>query len=456
MPGRADPVLLPRDRQNTIMRRRTLVIGAIVTAAVAAGIAVPTLAAATSTSPPGVTEANSRGSGQSVIDWNRELITILGTPGAQPATIHPTRSLAMLQAAEQDAVASVTGQAPALGHSVPAPRDARATAAVDQAAHDVLLGLYPSMKGGIDALLAGELAALPGGRPTTDGENVGATAAREVLTLRSTDGSSATPRPFVAGTLPGDYRLTPPKFAAPAFTNWGSVTPFVLTEPQQFRPDAPPPVTSAAYAAALNETKNLGSSTSTVRSADQTVAGKFWSSVQVWTTWNQVAQQLLGSRHASLAEATAVFSTLDLALADTTIGLYDAKYHWLVWRPVTAIRLGDSAGNPGIVGDPTWNPLTPTAADPSYPGAHSAISEAAATVLTAFFGTHQAITVASVADPGVTRSFASLSAAADEAGLSRIWAGQHTRIDHQSGQTLGRQVADFVLAHRSVHPMSAG
>jgi hypothetical protein len=388
------------------MRTRNLVIGAIAATAVAAGITIPTLATGTSTSPPGVAEANSPGSGQSVVDWNRELITILGTPGAQPAAIHPTRSLAMLQAAEQDAVVSITRQSPTFGHSIPAPHDARPDAAADQAAHDVLLGLYPSMKAGVDALLAGDLAALPGGRPTTDGENVGAGAAREVLKLRSNDGSSATQRPFVAGTLPGDYRLTPPKFAAPMFTNWGSVTPFVLTEAQQFRPDSPPPVTSADYAAALNETKNLGRSTSTLRSADQTVAGKFWSSVKVWTTWNQVAQQLLGGRHASLAEATAVFSTLDVALADTTIGLYDAKYHWLVWRPVTAIRRGDTAGNPGIVGDLRWNPLTPTAADPSSPGAHSAISEAAATVLAAFFGDHQAIAVTSAADPGVTRSFA--------------------------------------------------
>jgi membrane-associated phospholipid phosphatase len=186
------------------------------------------------------------------------------------------------------------------------------------------------------------------------------------------------------------------------------------------------------------------------------VAGRFWSSAPVWNTWNQVTQQLLAGRHASLTQATTVFSTLDLALADTTIAMYDAKYHWLVWRPVTAIRLGNTAGNPAIVGDPTWTPLTPTAADPSYPGAHSSISEAAATVLTAFYGTHQAFSVTSAADPGVTRSFSSLTQAADEAGLSRIWAGQHTPLDHQAGQTLGLQVARFVLGQRWAGQPSAG
>jgi membrane-associated phospholipid phosphatase len=440
------------------MRRTTVALGAVAAAAVAAGIAIPTLATASNSSPapPGIAEASSPGSGQSVIDWNRRLITILGTPGAQPATVHPTRSFAILQAAEHDAVVSITHQSAPYGRPVPAPADARPDAAADQAAHDVLVGLYPSMRTGLDTQLAGELAALPNGQPTTDGERVGAAAAQQLLALRSADGSSAKPPPFVPGTRPGDYRPTPPKFAAPMFSNWGAVTPFALTAPQQFRPGAPPPVTSPTYATALDEVKSLGRDTSTTRTPDETVAGKFWSSAPVWNTWNQVTQQLLAGRHASLTQATTVFSTLDLALADTTIAMYDAKYHWLVWRPVTAIRLGDTAGNPAIVGDPTWTPLTPTAGDPSYPGAHSAISEAAATVLAAFYGTHQTFSVTSAADPGVTRSFSSLAQAADEAGLSRIWAGQHTRLDHQAGQTLGLQVARFVLGQRWAQQPSTG
>jgi membrane-associated phospholipid phosphatase len=173
-----------------------------------------------------------------------------------------------------------------------------------------------------------------------------------------------------------------------------------------------------------------------------------------WPASSGAPQTLVADRHASLAQATGAFAALDLSLADTTIAMYQAKYQYHVWRPVTAIQLGATAGNPGIVGDPTWNPLTPTAADPSYPGAHSALSAAAATALTAFYGDHQAVAITSTADPGVTRNFGSLAAAADEAGLSRIWAGQHTRLDHEAGQQLGRQVAGLVLG--DLHEPSAG
>ena len=150
-----------------------------------------------------------------------------------------------------------------------------------------------------------------------------------------------------------------------------------------------------------------------------------------------------------------MFANLDLAVADATIGLYDAKYHYLVWRPVTAIELGNTIGNPGITGNPTWLPLAVTAADPSYPGAHATISEAAATVLRAFFGNHQQLAVTSDGDPGVIRSFDSFQAAANEATLSRLFAGQHTMIDLVAGQQLGRHAAQFVLSDLGSAPRDA-
>jgi membrane-associated phospholipid phosphatase len=206
-------------------------------------------------------------------------------------------------------------------------------------------------------------------------------------------------------------------------------------------------VTSPAYASALNETKSLGQDSSTTRSPDQTVLAKFWGAAPIWNVWNQIAQNTTLAHQASLEKTAKVFAKLDLALADSTVALYDAKYHYQVWRPVTAIRLGDTANNPDITGDPTWTPLAVTAPDPSYPGAHSDISEAAATVLTAFYGGDQQLVVSSDGMPGVTRSFSSFQGAANEAGLSRIFAGQHTPLDHKAGQKLGRQVAGFVLHH---------
>ncbi len=428
------------------MRKTGRALGLVAIAAVVAGMAAPALAATAGPRPGSRSSvAFMPGSGQSAVDWNRELITILGTPGAQPATIHPTRSFAILQAAEYDAVNSITDAAPPYLFSVPAPGGARPDAAADQAAHDVLTALYPSLKSELDQLLAGELAAIPDTRGKQQGIGVGATVAKLLIGVRSSDGSAATPPPFVAGNQPGNYRPTPPNFPAPVFTNWGSVTPFVLDNGRQFRPAAPPPITSVAYANALNQVESLGQDSSTTRTADQTTLAKFWGAAPIWNVWNEVAQRLAVTRHANLEQTVAVFANLDLALADATIALYDAKYHYLVWRPITAIQLGNTIGNPGITGDPNWNPLAVTAPDPSYPGAHATISQAAATVLSAFYGDHQQLTASSDGDPGVTRSFGSFQAAANEATLSRLLAGQHTMIDLVAGQQLGRRISDFVL-----------
>jgi membrane-associated phospholipid phosphatase len=441
------------------MRRKRRALAVVVTAAAVAAAGLTTTALASSS--PAARSATGRqstvalrpGSGRLVVDWNQELIAIAGSPGAQPATVHPTRSFAILQAAEYDAVTSIIHQDPPYLFSVPAPRDARPDAAADQAAHDVLTALYPSMKTGLDSMLFGELAVIPDSQGKRDGIRVGAAVAERLIRLRSLDGSAATPPAFVPGSQAGDYRPTPPNFPAPVFTNWGSITPFVLRSGQQFRPAPPPPVTSAAYAAALNEVKSLGQDSSTTRTADQTAAAKFWASAPIWSTWNEVAQNLAVRRNASLERTATVFANLDLALADATIGLYDAKYHYQVWRPVTAIRLGDTIGNSGITGDPNWTPLAVTAADPSFPGAHSTISQAAATVLAAFYGDRQPLVITLA---GTTRTFGSFQAAANEAGLSRIFAGQHTRIDHEAGQRLGGQVAGFVLDHLASHLAKSG
>jgi membrane-associated phospholipid phosphatase len=421
---------------------------ALTATALSAGLAAPIFAgpaAAADRAPSAV--AFAAGSGRSVVDWNRELIKVIATPNAQPATIHATRSFAILQAAEYDAVVSTTHVDRPYLFSVDAPRGSRPDGAADQAAHDVLAALYPSARTDVDQLLATELAGIAEGPGKQDGISVGRTVAAHLLRVRSTDGSSAIPPPFVPGTKAGDYRPTPPLFPTPVFTNWGDITPFALSRDSQFRPAPPPPVTSRAYAAALNEVKSLGQDSSTTRTADQTVLAKFWGAAPIWNVWNQIAQNTALAHQASLEKTAKMFAKLDLALADSTIALYNAKYHYQVWRPVTAIRLGTTAKNPRITGDPTWTPLAVTAPDPSYPGAHSDISQAAATVLTSFFGGRQQLVVSSDGMPGVTRSFSSFQAAANEAGLSRILAGQHTRLDLKAGQKLGQQVAGFVLHH---------
>src|SRR5216683_7171378 len=292
------------------MRRTGKILAVVAAAAVAAGVAAPALAA-TARPGPRSSVAFMPGSGQSAVDWNRELITILGTPGAQPATVHPTRSFALLQAAEYDAVTSITHAAPPYLFSVRAPRGARPDAAADQAAHDVLTALYPPLKSGLDQLLAGELAAIPDSQGKQQGIEVGDIVAERLVGIRSSDGSAATPPPFVAGNQPGDYRPTPPNFPAPVFTNWGSITPFALDNGRQFRPAPPPPITSVAYAHALNQVKSLGQDSSTTRTADETALAKFWGAAPIWNVWNEIAQKLAVTRHANLEQTVTVFANLD-------------------------------------------------------------------------------------------------------------------------------------------------
>src|SRR6266702_5152866 len=388
-------------------------------------------------------------SGTFVIAWNKELLKIVKTPGAQPATIHPTRSYAILHAAIYDAVVSITGDAPAYLFSVAAPSGARGDAAAAQAGHDALVALYPKWKAALDAQLAGELATIPSGAGKQQGIQVGQTVATRLLATRATDGSADKASPFVPGNQPGNYQLTPPKFAAPVFTTWGNVTPFVLNNGAQFRPGPPPAVTSQAYIQALNEVKSLGQNTSTTRTADQTVIAKFWAG-PIWNTWNEIAENAALAHHTNLETTARLFAVLNLSFADSTIAFYDAKYFYQLWRPVTAIRLAKTGGNPAVVGAPTWTPLAVTALDPSYPGAHSTMSADGATVLSAFFGNQDQVRTTSDVLPGVVATYTSYSDIATEAGLSRIYAGQHTRLDHEAGLKLGNAVAQLVISDLGV------
>src|SRR5438874_8149596 len=345
-----------------------LVIGSLVAALV--------LSSTKATGANGNAAANgSSSSGDIVIAWNKELLHIVQTPGAQPATVHPTRSYAILHAAIYDAVVSITRDAPAYVFSVNAPSSARPDAAAAQAGHDTLVALYPKWKAAIDQQLASELATIPNGAGKQQGIQVGQAVAARLIAIRANDGSAATPQPFVPGNQPGNYRPTPPNFPAPVFTNWGNVTPFVLNNGAQFRPAPPPALTSQAYADALNEVKSLGQNTSTTRTPDQTVIGKFWGG-PIWNTWNEIAEKAALAHHTNLETTARLFAVLNLSFADSTIALYDAKYYYQLWRPVTAIRKTD----------PTWTPQAVTALDPAYPSAHGVISGDGAAVLSAFFG----------------------------------------------------------------------
>jgi hypothetical protein len=381
-----------------------------------------------------------------VIQWNQELQKILVAPGAQSASIHPTRTLAITEIAVYDAVTGVLGSGRPLLVDLRGPRGASADAAAAAAAHTALDALLPSQQPAIDAFFQSSLAQLgPGGR-VERGVRFGTQVAAAVLAARANDHATATPPGFTPLAGPGDYQLTPPAFAPAGFTQTSHVAPFVLASASQFRPAPPPALTSATYATDFNEAKALGELNSITRTADETAIGKFWGAAPIWIVWNQIADQAAVGLGNSLAQNAHLFAALNTTLADSAIALYDAKYAFSRWRPITAIRALDQ-GNHTTVADPFWMPLANTANDPSYPGAHATFSQAAATVLEDFFGTD--VFSFSVTNPsvGITRSFTSFSSASNEASESRIFAGQHFRYDEQAGQTLGGQVADVVVDH---------
>jgi hypothetical protein len=383
-----------------------------------------------------------------VVQWNRALLVIVRTPGAQSPTVHPTRSFAIMHAAIYDAVNAIDRKhQPYLVRLSTVPRDASQEAAAAAAAHEVLVALYPTFKTTLDTQLQQSLAQIPDGNGKAEGVLIGQDVADRILAVRSNDGSNAPPIPYVFGAAPGDYQSTPPNFAPqPQFTNWPHVTPFALERANQFRPGPPPTLASDAYSDAFNQIKSLGIANSTTATPDEALTGRFWNGA-IQNYWNEIAQTLSLARGLSTAKNARLFALLNLSFADDVIAFYDAKYTYNFWRPVTAIRAADPGINPETVADPNWLPeVGKTAPDPSYPGAHAVISASAAEVLVSFFERdHADFNVTSEVLPGVQRSFTSISAAAEEATLSRIFAGQHFRFDLTTGQRLGREVADFIV-----------
>jgi PAP2 superfamily len=315
-------------------------------------------------------------------------------------------------------------------------------AAADQAAHDVLASLYPVFQATLDAELQQDLAQIPDGKPKADGVTVGQTVAAQILAFRANDGSGVVPPPYKPKNIPGFYQLTPPDFTPADFTHWGDVTPFAIINAREFLPDPPPALTDKEYIKDLAEVQSIGEIDSTTRSAEQTTIGDFWSG-KIQNYWNEIAQTAAIAHNLNLERSARLFALLNFGLADSVISFFEAKYVYQFWRPVTAAELN---------GDPDWLPLTTkTAPDPSYPGAHSATSSAGAEVLRFYFGDTFAFDVTSEVLPGVTRHFTSFSAAAREAGLSRIYAGQHFRFDHLAGLRLGQQVSRSIT-HTTLLP----
>ena len=273
------------------------------------------------------------------------------------------------------------------------------------------------------------------GQSVLRGLDWGKTVANDILAWRAGDGFNDVLPPYVASSAPGDWQPTPPTFGPPLFRQFANMTPFALTSPSQFLPAGPPPVASARYAQDLNEVEALGIAGSSARSPEQTQTAVFWQVDTPAAMWNRVADELADAHETTLTQNSRLLALMNIALADATIGIWNAKNTYDSWRPVTAIR---------ALVDPTWTPLLATPVFQEYPSAHSGVSNAAASVLASFYGDDTSFSVTSTGLPGVERDFMSFSSAVLQVEDARIYAGFHFRFACIDGATLGAKVADYV------------
>ena len=424
------------------VRQRTPSI--VVLAALIATIVVPATRRADAVEP---TPADT------VIEWNNNAqIAIVGTAGQGPTVAY--LHFAMVQGAVYDAVnAIVGGYQPYLGSPATADTGDSAPAAVAQAAHDVLVALFPLQQGVLDGKLATSLAAIPDAGKA-GGIEVGAAAAATMLAARTGDGRfPSTPFTVIQGTQAGEWRstaFTPTGAPVVEPAPWvGNVTPFIVPDVEALRSEGPNPLTSEAYAQDFNEVKELGSLTSTVRTDDESEAAVFWQANGA-ALFNGLFRQLADTQDLNIAEAARLFAMADLAGADGSIACWNDKYYYRFWRPLSAIRLANTDGNPATVADPDWMalfsgapPLT-TPAFPEHPSGHTAISGAVLETLKNFFGTDRISFTISSSLSGTTREFDRFSVAMREIIDARVWAGIHFRTADTQGHVMGRKVAHIL------------
>jgi vanadium-dependent haloperoxidase-like protein len=391
--------------------------------------------------------------------------------------LHESRMYAMMHVAIHDALNAIDRRSQPYVFDDTVDPGTSVDAAVAAAARDVLVsaigGLpFPIPQPCIDAgLLRVEadyvvaLATIPDGQAKSDGIEVGQAAAAAIIQLRNGDGSD-TPlivATFEEGDEPGEYRFTPgtPFVFAPG---WGEVTPFALSDGAQFRPGPPYRLTSHKYAADLNEVQRLGGDdviTPSARTDEQTEIALFWVESSP-LMWNRIARSVSTAEGLDPWENARLFGLLNIALADGYVGSFDAKYHYLFWRPVTAIRLADTDDNPATTVDETWTPLLGNPPIPDYPSGHATEGGAAAQVLSRFFHTDKmSFSACSFTLPvGQTcgdssptlRQFTSFSQAMDENAVSRIYVGFHFRDAVETGIRHGERIGTWTV-NRLMRPV---
>jgi PAP2 superfamily len=397
--------------------------------------------------------------GDAVLAWESTLIDVIKADGANVGLA--SRTLAMVSGAIYDAANDIQHTGAVYKINVPAPAGASVSAAVSEAAYTVLSSLDPKMQPLLDVVMAQSMAAVSSTTALEGGKQVGLAVGQGILAWRANDGSSVD-LPYVPGTAPGDWRPTPPTFQVAWGPDWGQVATFGVTEPiSAFQPPPPPALNSPQYAAALNQVESLGALNSKTRTAKETQTGIFWAYDATSTGtpvehYQQIAFQVALEQHNTMTQNARMFGLVGVAMGDAGIAAWDAKYTYNRWRPITAIPLANTDGNPATKADPTWQPLgSPgdggpnfTPAFPSYVSGHATFGSALFTTMADFYGTNNVhFSITSDELPGVTRSYSSFSQASNENAISRIYLGIHFSFDESAGIKVGTAIAKNIYGN---------
>src|SRR5947207_5939431 len=353
-----------------------------------------------------------------------------------PATPIAVRTMAIVQVSVFEAVNAITGRYPPFRAKVTAAPGASVEAAVAAATRTALLKLMPAQQAAIEGDYQAALRPLGDGRATTDGITVGEQAAAAILASCADDGSVA-PNTYQPHTTAGVY--VPTMF--PAVPHWGKRKPWVMASADQFRPGPPPSLTSETWRRDYAEIKALGGKNSTQRTAEQTAIAQFWEATAPVVYW-PVARSVANAPGRDVADNARLLAVAAMAMDDALIAVFDAKYTYNFWRPVTAIRNAD-----GDARDPGWTPFIDTPMHPEYPCAHCIVSASLGAVLAAELGTGPVPKLSSTSHTagGAVRTWGSVDDFVQEVAVGRIYDGVHYRNSSEVGTAMGKAVGELAV-----------
>lgn len=375
-----------------------------------------------------------------VTDWNAKAEAIhIAKARLSPAGA--AREMAILHVSMFEAVNAIERRYGSYKLTLTAEKDVSKEAAAASAAHAVLTALYPDQLAKLDADLVASLLSVADGSAKAKGLEFGKKVAAGIIALRTNDGSNA-PESYRPYTTAGVYVPT----VVPASVTVGAVTPWAMKSGSQFRPPPPPALNSLVWTKDVNEIQELGHRASANRSAEQTDIGRFWFTNGP-QTWNPILRQVVAAKDMDLVDSARLFALAAIASSDAFIAVFDAKYAFNLWRPITAIRNADLSANKSTPRDASWLPLGDTPMHPEYPCAHCISSSAVGTVIQKVVGNEVAeITMTSPSAPGVTRRWTRIQDYMDEVSAARIYAGFHYRFSTKIAEDMGRQIAELVVA----------